>query len=112
MTPGRGCARVFLFDLDDTLIDRHDAFRRWARSWIESRNLPETAREWLLANDWDGVRPRDLVFGELRERFGLKDSVRELGDEFEATFSAFLEPITDPLLGALTRLRRRGWRIG
>lgn len=104
--------RLFLFDLDDTLIDRRAAFRRWAAWWCQSRGLPDDTCQWLLANDWDGFRPRTLVFGELRERFSLEDTALELVGAFEATFSRFVEPIEDPLLAALKRLRGEGWRIG
>lgn len=112
MTVDRGQGRLFLFDLDDTLIDRHTAFPRWAASWTRSRGLPEEARTWLLANDWDGFRPRDLVFGDLRERFGIEDPVEDLVEEFEATFAGFLEPVPEPLRSGLVGLRETGWRLG
>jgi len=37
-----------LFDLDNTLIDRESAFRRWAQDFCQARNLPEGSVERLV----------------------------------------------------------------
>lgn len=41
--------RLLLVDLDNTLIDRTAAFRRWAH-----RRLPASDADWLLTVDADG----------------------------------------------------------
>ena len=104
--------RAFLFDLDDTLIDRRSAFARWAAWWTVSRGLPESASEWLRANDRDGHTARKVIFRDLKAAFDLTDPVSALVEDFEGTFASFIAPIPDPLLRGLTELRARDWRIG
>ncbi|MFF5172397.1 hypothetical protein ACFY3U_07165 [Micromonospora sp. NPDC000089] len=49
--------RLALFDLDNTLVDRSAAFRRWAAEFCADRHLPDDALAWLIATDRDGGPP-------------------------------------------------------
>ncbi|MFD2762551.1 hypothetical protein [Micromonospora eburnea] len=74
--------RLALFDLDDTLVNRGEAFRRWAAEFCRERGLPAAAVAWLVATDRDGCVPRDWFFGEVRDRFGLATSVDRLWADY------------------------------
>ncbi|MEV0148637.1 MULTISPECIES: hypothetical protein [unclassified Nonomuraea] len=54
--------RLVLFDLDNTLVDRLDAFRRWTREFVARRELGEGAFEWMVRLDEDGAVPREVFF--------------------------------------------------
>jgi FMN phosphatase YigB (HAD superfamily) len=61
-------ARLALFDLDNTLLDREAAFAIWARSFIATNRLsPDTwsirsdseRRAWVYGNRWYGAKGFD-----------------------------------------------------
>ncbi|WP_026930782.1 HAD family hydrolase [Glycomyces tenuis] len=100
-----------LFDLDNTLVDRADAHRRWAEGLVARHGLGSGAIEWLVAEDGDGLTPKDRYFAAVRERFGLRESVEELWARYRTEKPSLIKP--DPGVQAgLARLRERGWRIG
>jgi phosphoglycolate phosphatase-like HAD superfamily hydrolase len=47
-----------IFDLDNTLVDRAGAFRRWAVEFVARHGLDPAERRWLVAADEDGFAPR------------------------------------------------------
>jgi FMN phosphatase YigB (HAD superfamily) len=102
---------VVLFDLDNTLVDRQSAYKRWARSFATTRGLDATAVDLLCELDADGLASRRDVFGPLREVFHLADSVDELIDMYRATYVSFYGP-ESLVLKSLRDLRTRGWKIG
>jgi putative hydrolase of the HAD superfamily len=56
---------LLLIDLDNTLIDRRAAFKRWS----DSRYGPAHTR-WLIEADRDGYEPRESLAARIAERFG------------------------------------------
>jgi putative hydrolase of the HAD superfamily len=62
---------LLLVDLDNTLIDRANAFARWAEefSWAQGGS-PQDA-QWLAAVDRDGLEPRERLAAMIAGRFGL-----------------------------------------
>ncbi|HUZ10097.1 MAG TPA: HAD family hydrolase [Acidimicrobiales bacterium] len=103
--------RLALFDLDNTLVDRQAAFRRWAGSFASRRGMDGDVVAWLCAADGDGFATRHELFSSARRHLGLEDPVTELIAEYRAEYFGFFEP--DPaVLAALERLRGAGWRIG
>ena len=102
---------VALFDLDNTLVDRQAAFRRWASSFVTRRGLDGDAENWLCAADDDGFATRQELFSRARRHLGLAEPVGDLIAEYRAGYFEHFEP--DPaVLGVLDQLRRGGWRIG
>src|SRR3982751_1447028 len=56
---------LLLIDLDNTLIDRRAAFKRWS----DSRYGPAHT-QWLIDADRDGYEPREALAVRIAERFG------------------------------------------
>ncbi|TCC25212.1 HAD family hydrolase [Kribbella speibonae] len=102
--------RLVCFDLDNTLIDRDGAFRKWARWWAELNGLGESGVEWLVAHDNGGFRPRAELFGLARQRFGLAASVDELVAAYDVEHPRFAW-VEQSVLHGLADLRAAGWRI-
>ncbi|NUW37359.1 HAD family hydrolase [Nonomuraea sp. SMC257] len=103
--------RLVLFDLDNTLVDRLDAFRRWVTEFTDRRGLGDGAAEWMVRLDDDGSLPMDVFFGRVRERFSLPEPVEELWAEYRSELPR-LVVCREPVLRALEGLRDAGWRIG
>lgn len=101
-----------LFDLDGTLVDRADAFARWADAFARTRRLggPDTVA-WLIKTDDDGFLPKDEFFTRVRDRFGLTDTTADLQHEYAHSYPQHMT-CAPAVLDALTRLRRAGWRTG
>ncbi|HVC67408.1 MAG TPA: HAD-IA family hydrolase [Acidimicrobiales bacterium] len=100
-----------LFDLDNTLVDRQNAFERWARGFVADHSLPAEAFPCLLDLDDDGFASRQTVFDGVRERFGLTGTTDSLIVDYRSEYPAYFVP--DPRVrSALTRLREHGWRTG
>ncbi|GAA4911269.1 putative hydrolase of the HAD superfamily [Stackebrandtia albiflava] len=103
--------RLALFDLDNTLVDRAAAHRRWVERLVADHGLGPGAVEWLIAEDGDGLTPKDRYFAAVKTRFDLRESTEELWARYRTEKPALITP--DPTIRAgLTRLRERGWRIG
>lgn len=103
--------RIALFDLDNTLVDRSAAFRRWAQAFAEERQLGAQAVEWLCAADGDGSATRDQLFAAARRQFSLSDSVGTLVGRYRVEYACQYTPVR-PVVDRLAYLRRLGWRIG
>ena len=98
-----------LFDLDNTLFDRARAFRAWAGSFVEERELDDGALAYLLELDRDGHAPRREVFGPLCKRYGL-EPWEAIEREYRVTYPDFFQP--DPAVqDGLGRLRGAGWMV-
>ncbi|WP_426502062.1 HAD family hydrolase [Dactylosporangium sp. McL0621] len=94
---------LVLFDLDDTLVDRSAAFRRWAAELCADRSLPAGAFEWLLAADRS-----EGFFAAVRARFGLVDDVWA---QYRRRMPE-LVTCRPGVLSLLTGLRAAGRRVG
>ncbi|MFF3852896.1 HAD family hydrolase [Micromonospora sp. NPDC002575] len=102
--------RLALFDLDNTLVDRSEAFRLWAVEFCADHGLPGDALAWLIASDQDGSVPRDWFFGEVTARFGLA-SVDTAWGQYRRRMPELVS-CPDEVLEALTLLRGDGWTVG
>jgi putative hydrolase of the HAD superfamily len=103
--------KLALFDLDNTLFDRANAYRAWARWFVETRGLGQADVEWFCEMDEDGFADRRTVWRKAKERFRLAESVDELLASYRSATLEACKP-TRPVLDALESLRERGWRIG
>ncbi len=100
-----------LFDLDNTLVDRQAAFRRWARQFVADRGLEEEAVESLCEFDDDGFASRERVFDAARTQYDLPESTELLIAEYRVSYVTHFAP--DPEVNqAIGRLRAYGWRTG
>ncbi|HVX42888.1 MAG TPA: HAD family hydrolase [Mycobacteriales bacterium] len=62
---------LLLLDLDNTLVDRAAALRRWAGEYVDALGAPPEDVEWLIAADRDGFENREVLAAAIREHFGL-----------------------------------------
>lgn len=110
-SPHDHAARIALFDLDNTLIDRQLAFRRWACSFATDHGLGDDAVEFLCEADEDGFATRGALFEAAREHFRLREPVTDLIARYRTEYPQMFEP--DPaVLAALRHLRLHRFRIG
>lgn len=100
-----------LFDLDNTLVDRVAAHRRWAESFAERYGLGAPGVAFLCEADEDGFARREVVFAAAREEFGIDEPVDALVRTYRVEYVDQFSP--DPgVTEAIVRLRGAGWRIG
>jgi putative hydrolase of the HAD superfamily len=97
---------LLLLDLDNTLIDRAAAFRRWAVGFAAAVGAPA---DWLIMADRDGLEPRERLAAAVRQRFGLTG--RAEADVLADLRRGLVENIElDPAVpDALDRARSTGW---
>ncbi|MGP3929612.1 HAD family hydrolase [Nonomuraea sp. KM88] len=100
-----------LFDLDNTLIDRLDAFRRWTAEFASERGLGEGAASWMVELDANGSVPMETFFELVRERFRLPEPAGELWRAYRARLPQLVSCRAEVLAG-LDRLRAAGWAVG
>jgi putative hydrolase of the HAD superfamily len=100
--------RLLLLDLDNTLLDREQAFVEWARRFLDEIGAPPADLDWLLDVDGDGFVPRPEVAAALRDRYGLRTGVADLVDKLHMGVVRYtrLEPL---VACALTIARQAGW---
>ena len=104
--------RLVLFDLDNTLIDRAQGFRVWARV-ISAYSLPDAGEvEWLERADNDGLTQRPTLFAGIRSRYGLREPVDALVQAYREQFPRCIPPLPDETRTVLRELRQRGWKLG
>jgi FMN phosphatase YigB (HAD superfamily) len=104
-------APLALFDLDNTLLDRHAAFRRWAEEFASARSLPPGAPDLLVELDADGSTSRQDVFTRARDHFSLADSVGALIEEYHRDYPVHFT-FPDGSRSGLRALRAAGWKVG
>ena len=108
----RGAAmKLVLFDLDNTLFDRTNAYEAWANWYVKTLGLGQAEVEWFCEMDEDGFADRRIVWSKAKERFGLPESVDELLASYRSATLGVCKP-NQAVLEALELLRERGWRIG
>ena len=100
-----------LFDLDNTLLDREQAFALWTKYFLEVHGLSEDAVLTIERADADGHNPRGEFFAQLRRELGIEVSIdRLLADyyvEYPSNYSAQPEAIA-----AVRSLRAQGFKVG
>jgi HAD superfamily hydrolase (TIGR01509 family) len=100
--------RLAIFDLDNTLLDRAAAVRRWAELFADRHGLGPDEVEWIVEADGDGLSPRLEYAATIAARYSLDEPAEEL---VRARRTEIVELIT-PYPGAtrsLDELRRAGW---
>jgi len=102
---------LLLLDLDNTLVDRAAAFRRWATQFVLDLGGAATEVDWLIAEDADGYRPREDVGASIAERFGLDTAARST--IVGVLRAGLVEEMTlEPAVAAaLQRARSLGWTL-
>lgn len=101
-----------LFDLDNTLWDRDDAFHRWAMAFVEAQ-LPDAGAEerdaavdQLVSLDAQGHGAKPAMFVAFKSVHpGVTDPVARLVERFytEMVCYAVVDPAVPPLLDTLQR---------
>jgi putative hydrolase of the HAD superfamily len=104
---------LLLLDLDDTLVDRAGAFRRWVEGFLRERGLFTADRlERLLALDDSGRLRRQAFLARMIEQLELQVALDEVLAGYEVDFIAQFQPVVPATLTALEQARARGWTIG
>jgi putative hydrolase of the HAD superfamily len=104
---------LLLVDLDNTLIDRAGAFRRWAREFASARSgssaQADAEAEWLVAADADGFESRDRLASLIGQRFGFNGRTEaDLLAELRAGLVSQIVP-DGAVTEALRDARSAGW---
>ncbi len=110
-----GVLRVYLFDLDDTLVDRRpslEAFLPEQYARYRTLDVPAAAFvERFFILDRGGHAPKHDLYKILSDEFELSAPVAELVADFR--MNAFKACALQPgALGVLEQLRQRGVRLG
>lgn len=108
-----------LFDLDNTLADRDQAFLEWARWFVQARlglehpdAITEVVAE-LGALDGGGLAPKDQLFSAVKARYpSLTDEVRDLVPAFRQQLLEHLPPLDPETARLLDTLDTVGIRWG
>ena len=103
--------KIVLFDLDNTLFDRANAYREWAHRYVAKMGLDQEEVEWFCEIDQDGFADRRIVWSAAKEKFGLRHPVDQLLASYRSDCLTACRA-DDSVLVALTSLRESGWRIG
>ncbi len=100
---------LLLLDLDNTLIDREAAFRRWAATYAARLGVPPGDAGWLIAADQDGGENRERLAELIVSRYGLASDQRgAVVDELRRGLIEHLEPDA-AVPAALDQARAAGW---
>ncbi|GAB1688212.1 HAD family hydrolase [Krasilnikovia sp. M28-CT-15] len=98
---------LLLIDLDNTLVDRTAAFRRWATGWAPAHGGGPADVDWLISTDNDGYEPRERFARSIAARFDLPDPESVLAELREGMVQ---ELELDPRVGqALVEATAAGW---
>ncbi|MGK4909210.1 HAD family hydrolase [Streptomyces albus] len=102
-------ARLALFDLDNTLVDRQTALNDAVAVLCLEHGYGTTIEQRLRSELAARAHPGDFV--RLRSAFGLKEPAERLWQEYVDLMAAAVTCRPEVLKG-LTRLRESGWTIG
>ncbi|PJI85689.1 HAD family hydrolase [Luteimicrobium subarcticum] len=102
---------IWLFDLDNTLVDRAAAFHGWASDLVASHGGTPDDLAALLTADGGGHAPKDHVAHAVQDRFGVDDDVDALVATMRAGIRDRIAPY-DGVLEQLDALRAAGDRVG
>ena len=101
---------LLLCDLDNTLVDRSAAFRRWAVEFAARQRQDDGFVDWLSEIDDDGFGARPEFFVSIHERLGLVETLDELIADYYRTFLPQFR-CSDDVREALGAVRAQGWFI-
>lgn len=102
---------MLFFDLDNTLIDRAAGFRVWASCFL--RGLGRYSVDdmaWLDSMDGDGITSRAVFFEQVRERYGLSETMDALVRRYHSEFPALIPPPAEETFAALLLARENGYK--
>jgi putative hydrolase of the HAD superfamily len=108
--PTSGRPGLVIFDLDNTLIDRDGAFRRWSAEFVSGNGLDPGEHEWLAHVDGGGFAPRLAFMSQVKERYRLGEPAERLLDDFRNRMVAHTTPYPS-VPASLDLLRNKGWRV-
>ncbi len=102
---------LLLCDLDDTLIDRAGAVRRWAERYLEDRGCDRRLASKVVAIDADGHTDRDAVAAELTSLLSLSDTAS--GSIVSVMRQGIIDELVldDAVVDALREARGLGWWV-
>lgn len=103
--------KLALFDLDNTLLDREAAFALWTEHFIATNGLSPDAQSIIKAMDRDGLTPREVFFSDIRVRFGIATSSKDLLDGYRIEYPASFS-VSDETVRAIRSLRAGDWKVG
>jgi putative hydrolase of the HAD superfamily len=101
---------LVIFDLDNTLLDRADAFRGWAEDFVARHRLDPAEVEWLVEIDGDGFSSRRGFAAAVRDRYGLAGTAEEFLAGYRDEIIERIRPYGGALAG-LAQLRDNGWTL-
>jgi HAD superfamily hydrolase (TIGR01549 family) len=104
-------ARLALFDLDNTLLDRDVAFALWTEQFVERHRLSADASSVIERADGDGLNARDTFFLQLKKMFGIETSVEDLLARYYVEYPACYS-VDEGVIDAVRTLRADGWKVG
>lgn len=114
---GQSGDKAILFDFDDTLQHRPQAFLRTAHEML-CRYFPELSDEerqqraqWMLVKNNHGYVDYDAYFAELCDHWSWPRPAAELLTEYRCRFP-FYSTLLPDAVEVLRELRRRGYRLG
>ncbi len=100
-----------VFDLDDTLVDRSSAIRRWAQLLVGREGMSADAIGAIVGIDRDGAAPRDEFLAVVHSLPGMRMTVTELCNWYAGSYLSCYG-VEDESIRALTTLRAARWKIG
>jgi HAD superfamily hydrolase (TIGR01549 family) len=104
-------ARLALFDLDNTLLDRERAFGLWTQDFLAAHGLDPTAVPVIERADADGYADREQFFRAVREALGITTPLDELLADYHVRYPSKYAAAPGTV-DALRSLRRAGWKVG
>ncbi|MER5465553.1 HAD family hydrolase [Streptomyces sp. NPDC002668] len=102
-------ARLALFDLDGTLVDRQSAFSDAVADLCRSHGFGPELEQWLVTELADRANAAD--FGRLRTTFDLEQPAADLWQAYVDRMAASVT-CRPAVLEGLNHLRAAGWTIG